>query len=173
MMVEIIRAGCTIRLMRVLLIGGTGLISVGIIKHLLARGADVTMFNRGKRTSTVAGNVKHVVGDRNDKSFEAFFSGRPFDVVIDMICFTPQQAESSVRAFGERCEHFIFCSTVCTYGVKVPSNVLVDETLPQEPNSEYGRNKVACEQIFRRADESGKFNTTIIRPSSTYGPGSP
>ena len=53
-----------------------------------------------------------------------------------------------MRAFGERCEHFIFCSTVCTYGVKVPPHVLIDETFPQEPISEYGRNKVACEQIF-------------------------
>lgn len=159
--------------MRVHIIGGTGLISVGIIKHLLARGAEVTMFNRGKRASTVPGNVKHIVGDRNDKSFETFFAGRPFDVVIDMICFSPQQAEASERAFSDRCEHFIFCSTVCTYGVRVPPNVLVDETFPQEPISEYGKNKLLCEQIFRRADESGKFNTTIIRPSHTYGPGSP
>ena len=149
------------------------MISVGIIKHLLARGADITMFNRGKRPSTVPENVKHIVGDRNDKSFETCFDGRPFDVVIDMICFTPQQAEASVRAFSTRCEHFIFCSTVCTYGVKVPPNVLIDESFPQEPISEYGKNKVLCEQIFRRADESGKFNTTIIRPSHTYGPGSP
>jgi nucleoside-diphosphate-sugar epimerase len=159
--------------MRALLVGGTGLISVGIIKHLLARGADVTMFNRGKRPSSVPNSVKHIVGDRNDKSFETCFTGRPFDVVIDMICFSPQQAEASVRAFGERCEHFIFCSTVCTYGVKVPPNVLVDESFPQEPISEYGKNKVLCEQIFRRADETGKFNTTIVRPSCTYGPGSP
>jgi nucleoside-diphosphate-sugar epimerase len=159
--------------MRVLIIGGTGLISVGIIKHLLARGADVTMFNRGKRPSTVPASVKHLVGDRNDTSFARFFSGRPFDVVIDMICFSPAQAEASVRAFSERCEHFIFCSTVCTYGVKMPPNVLVDETFAQEPISEYGKNKLLCEQIFRRADESGKFNTTIIRPSHTYGPGAP
>jgi nucleoside-diphosphate-sugar epimerase len=149
------------------------LISVGIIKHLLARGAEVTMFNRGQRPSTVPSDVKHLVGDRNDKSFETFFKGRPFDVVMDMICFTPSQAEASVRAFGERCEHFIFCSTVCTYGVRVPPNVLIDESFPQEPISDYGRNKLACEQIFRRADESGKFNATVIRPSCTYGPGSP
>ena len=37
--------------MRALLIGGTGLISIGIVKHLLARGADVTMFNRGKHAA--------------------------------------------------------------------------------------------------------------------------
>src|SRR4051812_48477680 len=109
-------------IMRVLIIGGTGLISTGIIKQLHARGdADVTMFNRGQRESTIAsGDVKIISGDRNDfAAFEGRFAKEKFDVVIDMICFTPQQAESDVRAFGGRCEHFIFCSTVCAYGGKI------------------------------------------------------
>ena len=40
--------------MRVLMIGGTGLISTGIVKHLLDRKAEITVFNRGKRPSTLA-----------------------------------------------------------------------------------------------------------------------
>jgi len=159
--------------MRVLIIGGSGLISTGIVTHLLARDADVTVFNRGKRPSSLPASVKHLVGDRNDKSFETFFAGKPFDVVIDMICFNPEQAQADVRAFATRCEHFIFCSTVCSYGTKIPPRVLIDESFPQEPTSGYGKNKLTCEQIFRRADESGKMNVTIIRPSHTYGPGSP
>src|SRR5690606_14630440 len=91
--------------------------------------------------------------------------------VIDMVCFTPQQAEAAVSIFGGQCEQYIFCSTVCTYGVKIPPQVVVDETFPQEPISEYGRNKLACERIFMRAAEEREFSTTIIRPSSTYGPG--
>src|SRR4051794_133432 len=145
--------------MRVLIIGGTGLISTGIIKHLLARGnADITMLNRGKRENALAGPVKAIVADRNEfDSFERQFADQKFDVVIDMICFNPKQAESDVRAFGGRCGHFIFCSTVCTYGVKVPPNVLVDEMFPQEPISEYGRNKVACEKIFLQAHGAKKM----------------
>src|SRR3954464_14012187 len=158
--------------MNVLLIGGTGLISTGIIKHLLARGAKVTMFNRGKRENRIDGDVDTIHGDRSDfAAFESTFANKRFDVVIDMICFSPQQAESDVRAFGGRCEQFIFCSTVCTYGVRVPPGVLVDETFPQEPISDYGRNKVACERIFQRAHDEKKFNVTTIRPSCTYGPG--
>jgi nucleoside-diphosphate-sugar epimerase len=159
--------------MRVLVIGGSGLISTGIVAHLLARKADVTVFNRGKSPSTLPASVKHLVGDRNDKSFESFFAGKPFDVVIDMICYKPEEAQADVRAFATRCEHFIFCSTVCSYGTKIPPGVLIDESFPQEPTSGYGKNKLACEQIFRRADESGQMNVTIIRPSHTYGPGSP
>lgn len=158
--------------MRVLLIGGTGLISTGIVKHLHARGAKVVMFNRGQRENTLDADVEHIAGDRNDfAAFEKRFAHERFNVVIDMIGFTPEHAESDVRAFGGRCEQLIFCSTVCTYGAKIPAGVVIDETFPQEPISEYGRNKLACEQILLRAGEAGKFNTTIIRPSCTYGPG--
>ena len=159
--------------MRVLLIGGTGLISTGIIKHLRARGgAKLTMFNRGQRQNTIGDGVEQITGDRNDfAAFEKRFASEKYDVVIDMVCFKPEQAESAVRAFAGRCEHFIFCSTVCTYGVKIPPTVVIDETFPQEPISEYGRNKVACEKVFLDAHAKGRFKTTIIRPSCTYGPG--
>lgn len=162
--------------MRALLIGGTGLISAGIVKHLLARGAEVTMFNRGQRqgclSDDLAAKVKKLAGDRNDvAAFEKAFADQRFDVVIDMICFKPEQAESDVRAFAGRCGQFIFCSTVCTYGTKIPPGVVVDESFPQEPASAYGRNKLACEQVFLKAHEAGQLNVTVVRPSHTYGPG--
>jgi nucleoside-diphosphate-sugar epimerase len=158
--------------MRVLLIGGTGLISTGIVKHLLVRRVKVTQFNRGKRESTLQADVETIIGDRSDhEGFESLMRDKRFDVVIDMICYSPEHAESDVRAFAGRCEHFIFCSTVCTYGVKVPPTVLADESFPQEPISDYGRNKLQCEKIFLRAGEEKKFNVTVIRPSCTYGPG--
>jgi nucleoside-diphosphate-sugar epimerase len=92
-------------------------------------------------------------------------------VVIDMICFSPAQAEATIRACAGRTEQLMFCSTVCTYGVEVPGHVLVDETFPQAPTSEYARNKLACEQLFERAEAAGHFRSTIVRPSCTYGPG--
>jgi nucleoside-diphosphate-sugar epimerase len=162
--------------MNALIVGGTGLISRGIVKHLLARGIDVTMYNRGKTDNPLPGNVKEIRGDRSDEAaFETEFAGagRKFDVVIDMICFTPQQAESSVRAFGGRCEQFIFCSTGCIYGVKVLPEVIIREDFPPEPISGYGKGKLECEKIFMRAHEAGKFKTTLIRPSHTYGEGWP
>ena len=144
--------------MKALIIGGTGLISTGIVKHLLARGADVTMFNRGKRENRLPGNVKQIVGDRDaEGTLAGVARAQPYDVVIDMIGFSPKHAEADVTAFSSRCGHFIFCSTVCTYGVKLPPGVLIDESFPQEPISDYGRNKVACEEIILRADEAGKL----------------
>ena len=159
-------------MLKALIVGGTGLISTGIVKHLLARDAQVSMYNRGVRERTVSPAVRQIAGDRADsEAFVATFAEQHFDVVYDMICFTPAQAEASIRAFSGRCAHFVFCSTVCTYSVKTPPGVLIDETWPLEPISEYGRNKVRCEQLFQRAAESGAFELTIARPSHTYGPG--
>ncbi len=159
-------------MLNALIVGGTGLISTGIAKHLVQRGAKVAMFNRGQRENTVPSSVRQILGDRgNVAEFVRTFEQERFDTVFDMICFSPEQAEASVKAFAGRCEQFVFCSTVCTYGAKIAREVLIDESFPQEPISDYGRNKVTCEQIFMRAAESGKFKTTIVRPSHTYGPG--
>jgi nucleoside-diphosphate-sugar epimerase len=157
--------------MKVLIVGGTGLISTGIVEGLRGRGAEITLFNRAKRESQ-AGELPVIVGDRNvPAEFEERLAGERFDVIIDMICFTPAQAEASVRAFAGRTAQLVFCSTVCTYGTEIPPHVLIDESFPAVPTSEYARNKVSCERIFERAADAGQFQTTIIRPSNTYGPG--
>ncbi len=67
----------------------------------------------------------------------------------------------------------MFCSTVCSYGTGSPPTVLIDESFPQEPISVYGRDKLGCEQTFLAAHAAGKFATTLVRPSHTYGPGAP
>jgi nucleoside-diphosphate-sugar epimerase len=157
--------------MKVLVIGGTGLISTGIVAHLRARSADITLFNRGKRAND-ARDLPVIFGDRNvPAEFEGRLARERFDVVIDMVCFSPAQAEATVRACAGRTQQLIFCSTVCTYGIDIPPHVLIDETFPLRPTSEYARNKVTCEQTFLRAAAAGLFQTTIIRPSNTYGPG--
>ncbi|MGH7438710.1 MAG: NAD-dependent epimerase/dehydratase family protein [Polyangiaceae bacterium] len=159
-------------MLHALIVGGTGLISTGITRHLLARGAKVTMYNRGLSQMVVPAGVRHVAGDRADrKAFVQAFEPERFDVVFDMICYTPEQAEDSVRAFRGRCEQFVFCSSAATYGAKVPPHVLVDEQWPLAPVCEYGRSKVACEIAFQRAADDGAFEVTIMRPGHTYGPG--
>jgi nucleoside-diphosphate-sugar epimerase len=160
--------------MKVLVVGGTGLISVGVVQALLGRGAEVTIYNRGQSPDVLPREVRRLCGDRDDAAgFEACFAMERHDVVIDMICYTPEQAESSVRAFGGRCTQLVFCSTVCTYGVETPSSVLIDESFTQRPISDYGRAKLACERVLARAAAEGRFALTILRPSHTYGPGAP
>ena len=164
--------------MRILLIGGTGLISVGIVRHLLNRGAEVVCFNRGKSNARdvrpLPEAVRQVHGNRDEPgALSKAFEGQRFDAVIDMICFTPKQCQTTIELARQVTDQLLFCSTVCTYGVKIPSSVLVSESFPQEPISEYGRNKLACEQMVLNTHARGDFSATVIRPSHTYGEGAP
>jgi nucleoside-diphosphate-sugar epimerase len=155
--------------MKVLIIGGTGLISTGIVQHLLERGAEVTLFNRGRRAPSVPG-TRIIRGDR-DASLDV--GAERFDVVMDMVCFTPAQAEACVSAFAGKIDHLLFCSSVCAYGVGTSPRGLIDETFEPRPISQYGADKLACERRFERAQTDGAFRATVVRPSNTYGPGSP
>ena len=104
--------------MKVLIIGGTGLISTAITGQLLERGDDVTLYNRGKSEARIPAGAKTLHGDRKQYAeFEKQMAeAGNFDCVIDMVGFVPEDAESVVRAFKGRIGHFIFCSTVCVYG---------------------------------------------------------
>ena len=75
--------------MRVLIIGGTGLISTAITLELAARGHQVTVYNRGQRLVQLPEGVNLMQGDRSQfAAFEAQMQAAPrSDCVIDMICF--------------------------------------------------------------------------------------
>lgn len=158
--------------MKILIIGGTGLISTAITKQLLERGDEVTLYNRGKSEARFQEGAKFLTGDRKDYArFEAQMAeAGHFDCVMDMVGFVPEDAESVVRAFRGRIGHFIFCSTVCTYGGPA-QNYPIREDEPQVPTGSYGANKVKCEQILLAAHANGDFPVTVMRPSQTYGEG--
>ena len=160
--------------MEALVVGGTGLISTGITRELLARGDRVTVFNRGQTTFAGEGSIRQLTGDRTDlPAFEAVVGGAgSFDCIIDMRCFTPAEAESAVRAYRGRAPQVIFCSTVDVYA-KPAARYPVTEAEPRRQGGAftYAVNKVACEEILEAAHARGDFALTIIRPAHTYGEG--
>jgi nucleoside-diphosphate-sugar epimerase len=154
----------------VLLIGGTGQISSGIVKALQARNYAITTFNRGQTDDRLGADIERLHGDRNAPGALAKLADtRRYDAVIDMICFNPDQATTAINAFAGKTEHFVFCSTVCTYG-NTQTIIPTLESTPQRPHSNYGKNKLACEELFLAAHHAGKFPVTIFRPSHTFGP---
>jgi len=160
--------------MKVLIIGGTGLISTAITRFLANRGDDVTIYNRGKRVAEIPSNVKRVVGDRKDyKVFKSQMAKiGTFDCVIDMICFLPEEAENAVRVFKGRTKQYIFCSTVDVY-TKPAKHYPVTEDAEKNPSASfsYAFNKATCERIFFEAFHNNNFSLSVIRPAYTYGEG--
>ena len=159
--------------MHVLFIGGTGLISTAIARQLLEQGHQVTLFNRGKSENRLpdGSTVEVITGDRKDyAAFEAQFADKYYDVVVDMIAFHPDDAASAVRAFAGRCGQFIHCSTVCVYSGP-PKAIPTPETEPYHSIGNYGKNKIAIEELLLKAYSEQKFPVTILRPSHSYGEG--
>jgi len=156
--------------MDVCIVGGTGLISTGITRQAVDAGHDVTLFHRGETDSELPESVSHVYGDRDetDELAAAADEVDP-DVVIDMVCFTPEQAEGAVEAFAG-VEQFVFCSTVDVYHRPLDGNPATEDARREPPVSDYGEDKAECEDIFMDA-HGDAFETTVIRPWSTYGPG--
>jgi len=154
--------------MRVCVIGGTGHISTSIVTLLLTQGHEVTCVTRGQSGEVPAG-ARWIQGDRRDRAlFERRMQATPFDAAIDMICFTREDAASSVRAFPH-VQHFIQCSTVCTYGV-AHDWMPVTEDHPLRPITAYGRYKAQADAVFLEAYHRQGFPVTIVKPSTTYGP---
>jgi nucleoside-diphosphate-sugar epimerase len=158
--------------MNILIIGGTGLISTSISRQLLEAGHNLTLYNRGQTEPRLPDGYQLIKGERDD--FPAFeekmASAGPFDCVIDMVCFKPEQAQSDIRAFRGRVGQLIFCSTVDVY-TKPPASFPVVENHERNALSDYGRDKAKCEDLFMAAHQAGDFATTILRPASTYGEG--
>ncbi|NKB66790.1 MAG: NAD-dependent epimerase/dehydratase family protein [Candidatus Latescibacteria bacterium] len=160
--------------MRVLIIGGTGIISTGITRLLVERGDQVVLYNRGRSASQVAGGYTTITGDRKDFSVfeQRMQEAGTFDCVIDMFCFAPAEAESAVRAFQGRTAQYIFCSTVDVYTKPAAAYPITEEAerLPSETFS-YAYNKARCEELLFAAHQRGDLAVTSIRPGHTYGEG--
>jgi len=157
--------------MRVLVLGGTGLISTAIVEWLIAKKHTPVLFNRGISPHRFDYDLEQINGDRTDfRAFAAAMKHQHFDAVIDMITFDAKTAAHNARVFQGHVEHFIFCSTVCVYGGPL-SQIPALESEPHRPVSDYGRNKSKAESAYLSAYREKNFPVTIMRPSHCYGPG--
>lgn len=117
--------------MKVLFIGGTGIISMAITKLLAAnKKFELYLLNRGNRNTDLPSNVKIIQGDvNNDKDLEAKFKDLTFDAVCNFIAFVPQQVERDYNLFKNKTKQYIFISSASAYQ-KPLSNYLITEGTP-------------------------------------------
>ncbi len=155
--------------MKVLFIGGTGLISSACSQLALERGVDLFLLNRGQRTDTPVGATAIIADTNNRESLESALAGLRFDVVVNWIAFTPEQIERDIALFSGRTDQYIFISSASAYQRPV-GHYLVSESTPlANPYWQYSRDKIACEDRLMRALREDGFPVTIVRPSLTYG----
>jgi nucleoside-diphosphate-sugar epimerase len=158
--------------MRVLFIGGTGLISSACTELAMARGIDMCLLNRGRTTRIpLPDGVEVITADIHDRAAaEAALAGQEFDVVVDWIAFTTDHVQRDIDLFRGNVSQYIFISSASAYQ-KPPLDYRVTESTPLvNPHWEYSRNKAACEELLLREHRASGFPFTVVRPSLTYGP---
>src|SRR5678809_1097667 len=102
--------------MKVLFIGGTGLISTAASELSIKLGIELYLLNRGNRMEFVPEGAKVLNGDiGNEIEVEALLKDMHFDAVVDWIIFEPQDIERDIRLFTGKTDQYIFISTVATY----------------------------------------------------------
>jgi nucleoside-diphosphate-sugar epimerase len=156
--------------MKVLFIGGTGVISQAVSRLAVERGVELYLFNRGNSRSFIPEGAKLIVGDiRNPQSAAEALGGHEFDAVVNWIAYTPDHVETDLALFKGRTKQYVFISSASAYQ-KPPERYLITEETPlANPYWSYSRDKIACENVLMEAHRRDGFPVTIVRPSHTYG----
>ncbi|HTP34684.1 MAG TPA: SDR family oxidoreductase [Candidatus Acidoferrales bacterium] len=156
--------------MKVLFIGGTGIISTACTRLALERGIELTLLNRGRHATQTPPGARVVTADIEDAAaVSRALAGERFDAVVDWIAFEPAQVERDMELFRGRTRQYIFISSASAYQ-KPAGHYLITESTPlANPYWSYSQQKIACEERLMRAYREEGFPVTIVRPSHTYG----
>jgi nucleoside-diphosphate-sugar epimerase len=156
--------------MKVLFIGGTGVISEAVSRLAVTSGIELYLLNRARRSLVFSEGAYLLQGDiRKPERIKELLKNREFDVVVDWIAFTPEQAKMDIELFRAKTGQYIFISSASVYQKPV-RNYLITETTPLDnPYWQYARDKIACEETLMAEYRQTGFPVTIVRPSHTYG----
>ena len=154
--------------MKLLLVGGTGIISSGVAQIAREQGFDLTVLNRGQRTLAKNQEAEVILADARDEiSMNQALKGKYFDCVIDFLVTRPEHLELALRVWKGKTGQYIFISSASVYQKPVRNPFITEETPLENPFWEYSRNKIACEKRLREEIAKG-FPGVIVRPSLTY-----
>ena len=179
-------AGTASKKMKILVLGGTGLIGPPMVEYAIARGHEVTLFNRGKTKPHLFPELEKLKGDRADDlaSIEtAIAAGKRWDAVIDNTAMIPRWVTDSAGLLKDASDFYLYTSSISAYADSSVPNA--DETAPVgqiSPEDEakvltnkditgenYGPLKARCEAEARKA--FGDDHTCVVRPGLIVGPG--
>jgi nucleoside-diphosphate-sugar epimerase len=156
--------------LRVLFIGGTGVISSACSRVAVEHGIDLFVMNRGRSTDRpLPPGVTTLQADvREPRSVRQQIKDLHFDAVVDWVAFTPDQVRTDIELFSGRTGQYVFISSASAYQTP-PARLPVTESTPlRNPFWAYSRGKIACEDLLVAAYREQGFPATIVRPSHTY-----
>ncbi|MGO8883698.1 MAG: SDR family oxidoreductase [Streptosporangiaceae bacterium] len=156
--------------LKVLFVGGSGVISSACSRLAVERGIELSVLNRGSTTQRpLPAGAAVLRGDiRDPASVREALGDREFDAVVDWVAFTPEQVQADIDLLRGRTGQYVFISSASAYQTP-PARVPVLKSAPlRNPFWRYSRDKIACEDLLVAAYRDDGFPATIVRPSHTY-----
>ena len=164
--------------MHILIIGGTRFLGRHLVDSALARGHEVSLFNRGKTNPNLFPQLETIIGDREHDIKK--LSDRAWDAVIDVAGYLPRIVGVSAVGLERGVSRYVFISSISVYpdsdlhkiGIDEsdPVGKLEDESVEEITGETYGPLKALCEKtILDLYGERG----LIVRPGLIVGPNDP
>ena len=164
--------------MKLLVLGGTKFLGRAAVEAALARGHEVTLFNRGETNPELFPEAETLRGDREHDL--SSLKGRSWDAVIDPSGYVPHVVRASAEALADSVGHYLFISSVSVYGdFSQPrdEDSPLEELAEDKPDdrllenySNYGALKALCE---RAVSETIPDRHALVRPGLIVGPHDP
>ena len=142
--------------MKLLVLGGTKFLGRAIVEDALARGHEVTLFNRGETNPDLFAEAEKLRGDSDGDL--AALEGRSWDAIVDPSAYVPHVVRASAELLADAVEHYVFVSSISVYaeqsGLNTEESPLgeigdwpVDELVLGEGGGNYGPLKALCEEV--------------------------
>lgn len=155
--------------LRVLFLGGAGMIGSAAVAEAVAAGHDVTVVTRQRPARELPAGVKALRGDvRNAADLARVVGGVEADVVVNWVAFAPAHLEGHVEVFRDRIQQYVLISTCSVFARPVPQLPITESSPRRHTTFQYPIDKIACEDLMERAYRDDGFPVTIVRPFHTY-----
>lgn len=155
--------------MKILLIGGTGIISTAVSRTMLEKGHELWLINRGTHNDVLPVGAHFIIGDINDTdAMKSALKGHYFDCVADFTVLKPEQINRDYQLFAGITKQYIFISSASAYQKPLSCYEITESTPLYNPYWDYAQNKISCENELMDLYRRTGFPITIIRPSHTY-----
>jgi len=162
--------------MRILIVGGTGLISSAFARECDDRDDALTLITRGVRGSEGApASAKIIHADATDaEALRAMLQGarlrrERWDAVVQFVAFTPQQVAEDIVTFAPLADRYVLVATSAAYATFERFHLLTEDTPLENDEWDYAHDKIACEDVLRAEAPAAGLGFTIVRPAHTYG----
>lgn len=155
--------------MKVLLIGGTGVISTEVCKRAIDLQYEVHIANRGKRKKNINQQAQLIIADvkkNSTKKLKEKLGSDNYDVVVDFLSYDVKQLKKMLTVVN--CEQYIFVSSATVYNEHNDGKPYRETDSKGNHGWGYCSKKFSCEQELVKIASQQKIKYTIVRPYVTY-----